>query len=125
MKHRLPHLVTTLLLLLTGIFSVQGQTNTVNIGSDCGMINARNNGNGGANTCPGANNTAVATNFVNTSYASVPSGTKTGDIRIRWVVSGTLYPPAIRKIYETNNGQTVLTTLPVGPAGLPTQSGDG
>jgi hypothetical protein len=123
MKNPIFRLCAFVFVFYTGISFAQAQTN-VNIGSDCGSIFARNNGNGGANSCPGANNTAVATNFVGTSYATVPSGTKTGDIRIRWTVSGTLYPPVIKRIYETNNGQTVLTTLQVGPAGLPTQSGD-
>lgn len=123
MRFKISIFVFLTALVLIGSSSAQTSLN-VNIGSQCGSINARNNGNGGANSCPGANSTVVAQNFVGTSYASVPSGTKTGDIRIRWTVSGSLYPPVIKRIFETVNGQTQLTTLQVGPAGVPTSSGD-
>jgi hypothetical protein len=124
MKKIRHHFLTIFLLFVAGIFTAQGQSNIVNIGSDCGTITDRNNGNGKVNTCPGVNNTAVAPNFVNTPYATVPTGTKHGDIHLQWVVSGTLYPPVIKRIFESYNGLTVLTNLQVGPAGLPTQSGN-
>ena len=123
MRFRLSILTLFAIVMQMGFAAAQTSLN-VNIGSECGSINARNNGNGGANSCPGANSTPVAQNFVGTTYATVPSGTKTGDIRIRWTVNGSLYPPVIKRIFETVNGQTQLTTLQVGPAGVPTNSGD-
>jgi len=83
----------------------------------CAAITHRSNGNGGASSCAGLSGVAVASNFAGTSFASIPSGTKTGDIRLDWTAStGTVYPPAISAIYESNNGGTAtLAPINVGP----------
>lgn len=118
-------LLFSLLCFINSNAQSNSDTLQVNIGSECGTINYRNNGNGGGNSCAGVNGTPVATNFVGTIYAIPPSSGKTGDIRINWInFSENLYPPAITNIYETLNGTTTLTSLEVGPPGMQTNSGD-
>ncbi len=52
-----------------------------------------------------------------TTFANVPTGTKTGDIRLNWTaLTGTVYPPAISAVYESNNGgAATLAPIVVGP----------
>lgn len=93
--------------------------NSVNV-DGCAGITFRNNGNGGATSCPGEPGIAMASNFVGTAYATPPSGTKTGNIRMNWTsLSATVYPPALTAIYESVSGGTAtLTSIEVGPASV-------
>ncbi|NDD19715.1 MAG: hypothetical protein EBZ30_04990 [Flavobacteriia bacterium] len=92
--------------------------NWVNV-DGCAAITFRNNGNGGATSCPGALGVAVAPNFVGTPYATPPTGSKTGNIRMNWTsLTGTVNPPAISAIYESTGGNAVLTSIEVGPASV-------
>ena len=85
----------------------------------CASITFRNNGNGGATSCPGAPGVSVAPNFVGTAYAIPPTGSKTGNIRMDWTSStGSVNPPAITAIYESTGGNAVLTSIEVGPASV-------
>ena len=81
----------------------------------CPIIEKRNNGNGQANNCAGANGTPMASNFIGTEYATSFTGlTKTGDIKFRF--DGQVNnPPAIKRIWI---GST-LSTAVVGPASVP------
>ena len=105
------------------LLQAQNPALAVNTNGACGIINARNNGNGGVNSCPGINTTPVAANVVGTSYATPPTSTKTGDIRMNWSFSN-VRPPVITKIFELVGGTAVQTSLQVGPPGLPDPSGD-
>ncbi|MDA0829175.1 MAG: SprB repeat-containing protein, partial [Bacteroidetes bacterium] len=99
--------------------------NWVNV-DGCAAITFRNNGNGGATSCPGAPGVAVAPNFVGTPYATPPTGSKTGDIRMNWTsLTGTVNPPAISAIYESTGGNAVLTSIEVGPASVISASNPG
>lgn len=84
----------------------------------CAAITFRNNGNGGASSCPGEPGIAVAPNFVGTAYAIPPTGSKTGNIRMNWPsATGSVNPPAITAIYESiSGGAATLTSIVVGPA---------
>ena len=99
--------------------------NWVNV-DGCAAITFRNNGNGGATSCPGAPGAAVAPNFVGTPYATPPTGSKTGNIRMNWTsLTGTVNPPAISAIYESTGGNAVLTSIEVGPASVISASNPG
>ncbi len=123
MRNRLFAFLAAAVLGTASHVQAQNPLLAVNTNGSCGLINQRNDGNGLPNSCPGINNTPVAANVVGTSYATPPAGTKTGDIRLNWTVSN-VRPPVITKIFELVNGSAVLTTLQVGPPGLPSQSGD-
>jgi hypothetical protein len=123
MRNRLLAFLAATLLGTAPALHAQNPALAVNINGACGSINARNNGNGGGNSCPGVNGTDVAVNVDGTSYATPPTGTKTGDIRMTWAFSA-VRPPVITKIFELVGGTAVQTSLQVGPPGLPTQSGD-
>ena len=89
-------------------------------GQICPYIDFRNNGNGQASRCPNVSGTPMASNFTGTSYATAFTGmSKTGNIR--FVFTGIVTPPAIRKIWV---GST-LSTAVAGPASVPeTVNGD-
>lgn len=108
-------------LLLCTYFLNQLQAQLV---SACGSIDSRNNSNGQANNCAGGA-TPIASNFINTIYATVPASAKTADITFKYVNTNylTLKPFAITKISQTVNGVTTVLDSPVGPAGVPTLTG--
>lgn len=97
--------------LLLGIFCIS----VFNIfGQICPYIDFRNNGNGQASRCPNVNGTPMASNFTGTTYATAFNGlSKTGNIR--FVFTGTVTAPAIRKIWI---GST-LSAAVAGPASVP------
>jgi large repetitive protein len=78
----------------------------------CATVDSRNNGNN-TGVCAGSGSNPIASNFVSTIYATVPSTTKTGNITFKWN-NGTepTAPPAITKVW-INGG---LTATEVGPA---------
>ena len=107
---------STLLILLLSVSPVLAQS-WVNV-DGCAGVTFRNNGNGGASSCPGQPGVAIAPNFVGTAYATPPAGSKTGNIRMNWTsLTGTVFPPAITAIYESvSGGAATLTSIEVGPA---------
>jgi hypothetical protein len=111
----LSSLWSTLLILLFSVSPVLAQS-WVNV-DGCAAITHRSNGNGGSASCAGETGIAVAPNFVGTTFANVPTGTKTGDIRLNWTaLTGTVYPPAISAVYESSNGgAATLAPIVVGP----------
>lgn len=107
----------------TNVGSSCTKTFTVNTYT-CGAVESRNNGSSQASTCPGVGG-AISTNFTSTTYATVPSTTKTGDLYLNWVAgiptdnAGNKIVPAISQIYM--NGFSSITQA--GPAGTAVTSG--
>jgi hypothetical protein len=93
--------------------------------SKCGIIAVRNNGNDHSNNCAGTPGEPVADNFLNTAFANLPSGTKTGEIIFKYsnINSQTLKPYFISKISEAVNGATTDLSIVVGPPAVPTFTG--
>jgi gliding motility-associated-like protein len=58
----------------------------------CPQVYYRNNGNGGASSCPGVGATAIAPTVVGTQYATVPTTTKTGNLTMKFTTSQTVIP---------------------------------
>jgi hypothetical protein len=113
--HTLRSIWSLLVFTLLSVSPVLAQS-WVNV-DGCAAITHRSNGNGGSASCAGETGIAVAPNFVGTTFANVPTGTKTGDIRLNWTaLTGTVYPPAISAVYESNNGgAATLAPIVVGP----------
>jgi len=86
----------------------------------CGLIDQRNNGNGGSNTCPGVSGTAINPSVVGTPYATPPVTAKTGSIRFKWAASDvpTIFP-AITTVWI--NG--VSSSVQVGPPSVVSTQG--
>jgi len=65
----------------------------------------------------------MAANFLLTSYASVPTTAKTGNLTLTYAGSNLFLTPfAITRVWLTNSG-TTLTSVQFGPASPPTLSG--
>lgn len=95
--------------------TAQAQTHT------CPAMVSRNNGNGSSTTCPGVNGTGISTCVYGTSFASVPTGSKTADITLKGENTDAWYtnPPAIYVVYTTSGStSTTINTYP-GPPGVP------
>ena len=106
-----------MILLLSGL-SAYGQKPTA-----CASLNQRANSNGNANSCPNVNGTPYATNFIGTSYATVPTSSKTGTFQLTYSgANAGLLPYAITQVWITN-GSTTIQGTQFGPAGVPVVSG--
>ena len=116
-------IVPTLYFLVTGAL-LAAMPAMAQYPSTCATVTSRSNSNGMANSCPNANGTVpYATNFVGTSYATVPTGSKSGNLTITYSGANPLLDPyAITKVWITTTGTTLVATS-FGPAGVPTVSG--
>lgn len=91
--------------------------------SSCATIGSRSNSNGQATNCPNVSGTLYALNFVGTSYANVPTSSKTGNLQLTYSgINMSLAPYAITRVWQTN-GSTSLQSISFGPAGIPSISG--
>lgn len=93
----------------------------------CPSMYARNNGNGQASSCPGVNNTPIAANVVGTSFATVPTGSKTADIIFEFASTDAWKsnPPVITAVHQTVGvSSTPVNTFP-GPPGVPAVQSNG
>jgi len=114
MKERL--LLCVLLLALSRT-PLQSQSPT-----SCASVASRANSNGQATSCPAAGG-AIASNFNATSYAALPSGSKTGNLEFSYTGATTsLQPYAITKVWLTTTS-TAITSVTFGPASPPATSG--
>ena len=84
----------------------------------CPSVDSRNNGNGQASQCAGVGANAMAPGFQFTTYATIPTAAKTGDIIFRWATLPSIIP-AITRVWI--NG--TLSAAQVGPASTSTISG--
>ncbi|MBS1661881.1 MAG: hypothetical protein JST68_12615 [Bacteroidetes bacterium] len=93
--------------------------------TSCASVGSRANSNGQATNCPNVSGTAMATNFNSTSYATVPSSGKTGNLQLSYTgANASLTPFAITRTWATTTGGvTSLTTVAFGPASPPVVSG--
>lgn len=97
-----------------------------NLGSSkCGEVTFWNNGNGGANTCPGVNGSPIASNVIGTAYATVPPYSKTGNVRLNWPAGTGTNPPVISNVWEASSQAVPYTAAaiaagPPSPVGLST-----
>jgi|GEM_PF-1491388 len=90
--------------------------------TSCASVGSRANSNGQANSCPN-NGVANASNFTGTSYATVPSASKTGNLTLTYAgANASLLPYAITNVWLTTTG-TAVTGVQFGPAGVPAVSG--
>ena len=91
--------------------------------SSCASVGQRANSNGNANSCPNVNSTPYALNFLGTSYATVPTSAKTGNLQLNYsgLLSG-LLPYAITRVWLTTSG-TTIQSVSFGPASTPVLSG--
>jgi len=104
-----------LFLMIGGVARAQNPTSCTGVGQ-------RANSNGGANSCPNVSGTAYATNFVGTSYATIPASAKTGNFQLSYTGSNLgLLPYAITKVWLTS-GVTTIQSVNFGPASVPSLS---
>jgi len=91
--------------------------------TNCTGIGQRANSNGNANSCPNVNGTAYASNFSGTTYASVPTSAKTGNVQLTYTgANAGLLPYAITRVWLTSGG-TTIQNVSFGPASPPVVSG--
>jgi hypothetical protein len=102
-------------------FAVALSTLAIAQSHTCPSMFSRNNGNGQASSCPGVSGTLVASNVAGTSYATVPTGSKTADIIFEFANTDPWKsaPPVITATHQTVNGTSVAINTFPGPPGVP------
>lgn len=91
--------------------------------TSCAGVGQRANSNGSANSCPNVNGTAYASNFSGTTYATVPTSAKTGNLQLTYAGANTgLLPYAITQVWLTTTGTSIVSAA-FGPASVPVVSG--
>jgi hypothetical protein len=92
--------------------------------TSCTSLGSRTNGNGQSNSCPNANGTPYASNFVGSAFTNILGLTKTGTLVFRYSnATAALKPYAITAVWSANPAPVPIPVI-VGPASVPVVVGN-